>query len=112
MTASGWSSWTCCPALADSADTVPASGAVTMCSIFIASTTATACPAVTCCPTATWTASTVPGMGERTVPSAPPARPPRTGAASSSVSAHADPSRPSHVVAPSVAYANRSTRPP
>ena len=112
MTASRASIATCWPALAATSATVPATGAVTVCSIFIASTTATACPADTVSPGATCTARTVPGMGDRTVPSLPAARPPRTGAASSSVSAHACPPRPSQIVAPSVANANRSTRPP
>ncbi len=94
---------TCCPGLTASSVTVPASGAVTACSIFIASTTTSGCPAVTCRPAATCTARTVPGMGDRTVLSAPPARSLRTGAAASSVSAHACPPRPSHVVVRSVA---------
>ena len=53
---------------------MPSIGAVTMCSIFIASTTSSGCPArhrvarrLTC------TTSTVPGMGERHRPSAAPA---------------------------------------
>ncbi len=103
---------TCCPGLAVSSVSVPSNGAVTVCSIFIASTTTSGCPAYTGCPAATWTARTVPGMGERTVASTPPARPARTGAARSSVSAQACPPRPSHVVVPSVAYANRCVRSP
>ncbi len=96
---------TCCPALAASSLTTPSSGAVTVCSIFIASTTTSGCPARTGWPAATCTAMTVPGMGERTVLSAAPAWPPRATVAFSSVSAHACPSRPSHIVAPSRANA-------
>ena len=61
MIASDSSIRTCCPAFAVSSDTVPSSGAVTVCSIFIASTTSTGCPALTSCPTLTCTATTVPG---------------------------------------------------
>jgi len=97
---------TCCPALAVSSVTTPSSGAVTVCSIFIASTTTSGCPARTGWPAVTCTAMTVPGMGERTVLSAAPARLPRPATtASSSVSAQACPSRPSHIVAPSRAKA-------
>jgi len=91
---------TCCPAFAVSSLTTPSSGAVTVCSIFIASTTTSGCPARTGWPAPTCTAMTVPGMGERTVLSAGPARPPRVTTACSSVSAQACPSRPSHMVAP------------
>ncbi len=96
---------TCCPALAVSSLTTPSSGAVIVCSIFIASTTTSGCPARTGWPAVTCTAMTVPGMGERTVLSTTPARPPGPAAASSSVSAQACPSRPSHSVAPSRANA-------
>lgn len=112
MTASVSSIWTCWPAFTFTALTTPLIGAVTACSIFIASTTSSGCPLVTWSPAFTRTARTVPGMGERTVPSALPAPPPRTGAARSSVSAQDCPSRPSQVVVPSVAYANRKVRPP
>jgi hypothetical protein len=94
------------PALAVSSVTTPSSGAVTVCSIFIASTTTSGSPARTGWPAVTCTAMTVPGIGERTVLSAAPARPPRPATtASSSVSAQACPSRPSHIVAPSRAKA-------
>jgi hypothetical protein len=46
-----------------------------VCSIFIASTIATACPAATVSPTATSTAITVPGIGLRTTPSSAPPGP-------------------------------------
>jgi hypothetical protein len=88
---------TCCPALAVSSVTTPSSGAVTVCSIFIASTTASGCPADTGCPAVTRTASTVPGIGDRTTPSARAAAPPsRAATASSSVTIQVRPSRPSH----------------
>jgi hypothetical protein len=112
MTARGSSIRTCWPGFAVSSVTVPSAGAVTVCSIFIASTTASGCPAVTCSPAVTCTVSTVPGIGERTMLSAFAAWPLRAGAAGSSVSAQARPSRPSHVVMPSLAQANRSVRPP
>lgn len=112
MTASVSSIWTCWPALTFSAVTMPATGARMACSIFIASTTATRCPFLTTSSAATCTASTVPGMGERTVPFAPPAAPDRAVTAGSVTSAQVCPPRPSHVVFPSRAYANRSVRPP
>ena len=96
---------TCCPAFAVSSLTTPSSGAVTVCSIFIASTTMSGAPARTGWPAVTCTAMTVPGMGERTAASTSPARPPRGTAAASSVSAQACPSRPSHMVAPARANA-------
>jgi hypothetical protein len=112
MTARISSIWTCWPAFTVSPVTVPPTGAETVCSIFIASTTATGCPLVTGSPAVTCTVSTVPGMGERTVPSASPAAPALAVTAGSAGSAHACPSRPSHVVSPSRVYANRSVRPP
>jgi hypothetical protein len=89
MTASGSCGATCCPARAVSRVTTPAIGAVTVCSIFIASTTSSGCPMLTCWPCVTSTEMTVPGMGERTAPSALPARLPSADAASSADSAQA-----------------------
>lgn len=111
MTARTSSIWTGWPAFTVSSATTPSSGAETVCSIFIASTTMSGCPAETGSPGAARTVSTVPGMGERTVPSAPPAAPARAVTAGSAVSAQACPPRPSHVVSPSRAQANRSVRP-
>ena len=63
MTASTWSMATVLPGVTSSSATVPACGAETTCSIFIASTTNRLCPAVTSSPTATLTTVTVPGIG-------------------------------------------------
>src|SRR5205807_102144 len=71
ISASTSSSLTCAPARAAIRATVPSTGAVTVCSIFIASTMTTGCPAATRSPSATFTASTVPGIGDRSTP--PPA---------------------------------------
>ena len=111
MTASVSSIWTCWPAFTFTAVTTPSSGAATACSIFIASTTTTGSPLATTSPAAARTARTVPGMGERTVPSAPPAAPARAVTAGSVASAQVCPPRPSHVVFPSRAQANRTVRP-
>jgi hypothetical protein len=92
---------TCCPALTMSSATVPSNGAVTACSIFIASTMRICWPGVTRWPSATFTASTVPGIGLATVPSPEPAASPRGVTACSSRSAQARPSRPSHSRPPS-----------
>lgn len=111
MTARTSSIWTGWPAFTVSSATTPSSGAQTVCSIFIASTTMTGSPLATVSPSAARTARTVPGMGERTMPSARPAAPARAVTAGSVVSAHVRPSRPSHVVAPARAQANRTVRP-
>jgi hypothetical protein len=112
MTARISSIWTCWPAFTVSSVTVPPTAAETVCSIFIASTTATGCPLATGSPAVTCTVSTVPGMGERTVPSASPAASALAVTAGSAGSDHACPSRPSQVVSPSRAYVKRSVRPP
>src|SRR5690606_10441708 len=66
------------PATARSAATVPARGALTDSSIFIASITSSSAPASTCWPASTRTTTTRPGIGARTWPSpavsSPPAR--------------------------------------
>lgn len=60
--------------------TTPSKGAVSACSIFIASTTTTVWPRVTRSPTAALTTVTVPGIGEVSAPlaAAPPAASART----------------------------------
>lgn len=111
MTASVSSIWTCWPAFTFRAVTVPSIGAVTACSIFMASTTTTGSPCATVSPALARTARTVPGMGERTVPSAAPAAPLRAVTAGAAVSAQVRPARPSQVVSPSRARANRTVVP-
>ena len=60
--ASGWPTLTWSPT-ATSSSTTPSTGAVSACSIFIASTVTTTAPAVDRPPSATPTATTEPGMG-------------------------------------------------
>ena len=54
---------TCSPALTRSSATTPSAGALTVCSIFIASRTRSGCPAVTTVPGSASTRSTRPGIG-------------------------------------------------
>src|SRR6185312_10383422 len=62
-TASAWPLSTWSPGCTCSAVSTPSSGAATVCSIFIASSTTSGCPAATCEPTAAATRSTDPGIG-------------------------------------------------
>src|SRR5690606_11357540 len=75
--ASNSSSRTWAPA-ATSTSTTPSTGAVSVCSIFMASTTTTGAPAATAVPEATGVASTEPGMGLRISASPTWAAAPRT----------------------------------
>ena len=59
---------TCCPVCTSISVTVPASGAVTVCCIFIASSTSTVWPALTSAPFSTATLITVPGIGASRLP--------------------------------------------
>src|SRR6476620_9893562 len=72
---------TCSPSATSIDDTVPATPAVCTCSIFIASSVITGCPAATCSPALTSTATTRPFIAARTLPS-PPASAADAGAAS------------------------------
>ena len=56
------------PALARSSATTPSAGALTVCSIFIASRTRSGCPAVTTVPGSASTRSTRPGIGASSEP--------------------------------------------
>src|SRR6478752_447479 len=61
---------TCWPGSTLSSASTPSAGAVTVCSIFIASSHTSGCPAVTVSPTAAPMRNTEPGMGARSEPSA------------------------------------------
>jgi hypothetical protein len=89
MTARVSSIATCCPALTVTSATVPSNGAVTACSIFMASTMSIGSPDVTSWPSAMFTASTIPGIGLVTVPSPAPSASPRDVTACSSRTAQA-----------------------
>src|SRR5699024_10021910 len=105
ISASTWSTATWSPAATDPV-AVPSIGAVSVCSLFIASTTSTGSPAVTSAPSAASTSSTLPGMGLRIWPSAAAAaRRVRTGSAASI--RHIPRRSPSHS-APSTPTAARS----
>src|SRR5205807_275082 len=60
------STWS--PAATRTSVSVPSTGAVTVCSIFIASSTTSGCPAVTAAPAAASTRTTPPGMGASSDP--------------------------------------------
>jgi hypothetical protein len=112
MTASTWSRATSAPARTGSSVIVPATGATTVCSIFIASTTTSGWPGSTSSPTAAFTACTVPGIGLRTAPAAACGPADRRLGGGVVSSAQACPSRPSQRTGPSAARVNRDSVPP
>src|SRR6185437_16914344 len=101
ITASTASLATVAPGLARRSRTMPSAGAARTCSIFIASTTSSRCPAATAWPSVTSTTVTVPGIGETTGPPAPADDEAAASSGACSRIAQAWPSRPSHSVAPS-----------
>src|SRR5690606_22867756 len=101
------------PAWTGSSATRPSRGAVTVCSIFMASTISSGWPSLTWSPTWALTTRTVPGMGLLTTPSPPPAAPWRSPGSPMRcrVTGQACPSRPSQTVSPSRAHTYRAVRP-